>query len=193
MKIFQNKAVEALQRQREAFSELLIKINKRLFQIESKEDETHKSLDTIVNRLQKIETHQKESILQLEEISDFLQSEDNERVLVDSVIMTIDIIEDFYRFAASEDSPYFEQAKMMWNAAMKIASKTKLTVIDETGIPVDFQRHEAGGVAADESLSNGVIIETLKCGYIYKSEVIRRATVIVNKLPDRQASKIVLL
>ena len=73
-------------------------------------------------RLRRIETRQKETSLQLEEIDSVLQSGGNEESLIEALIVLADTIGDFYFFAACEpDTPLFDQAQMMWNAAKNAA------------------------------------------------------------------------
>jgi len=100
-------------------------------------------------------------------------------VLVDSEDMEGDERDD----ADIEDapSPLFEQAQMMWNAAKSAAENAGLEVIDAGREPFDFRIHSAESVERDEGLPNGYVIKTLKCGYVYKDEVVRRAAVVVNK------------
>ena len=139
-------------------------------------------LSEINDRLRRIETKQKETSLQIEEIDNHLQSDGDETVFISALIALSDIIEDFYYFAAEdENSPLFEQAQMMWNAAKNKAETAGLTLIDSADEPFDFNIHSIKGTAYDESLPTGYVIKTLKCGYIFKDELIRHAAVIVNK------------
>jgi|GEM_PF-1171624 len=79
------------------------------------------------------------------------------------------------------DSSLFEQARMMWNAAKNAAETAGLDIIEAEREPFDFSVHSAESVERDEGLPNGYVIKTLKCGYVYKDEVVRRAAVVVNK------------
>jgi len=188
-------------------------------------------LSEISERLRKIETKQKETSLQLEEIDGFLQGDanadaaDTENALVDALIAIADTIGDFYYFAAAgqggrgeaalpdEDarfgpngngrgfvlvnpdeaasdsggaadrgSPLFEQAQMMWNTAKSAAETAGLEIIDAEREAFDFRLHSAESIGQDNDIPNGYVIKTLKCGYVYKDEVMRRAAVLVNKI-----------
>ena len=134
-------------------------------------------------RLRRIETRQKEINIQLEEIDDFIQNGGNETVLIDTLIALADTIGDFYFFAAEDqDSPLFEQAQMMWNRAKNAAEAAGLEIIDASDEPFDFRFHSAESAEQNIDMPNGHVIKTLKFGYIYKNEVIRRAAVIINKI-----------
>jgi molecular chaperone GrpE (heat shock protein) len=136
----------------------------------------------INERLRRIETRQKETNLQIEEIDNYLQNDNDETVFIESLIALADIIEDFYYFAAEDkDSPLFEQAQMMWNAAKNKAETAGLSIIDADCEPFDFNIHSINGTIWDDSLPAGYVMQTLKCGYIFKDEVIRHAAVIINK------------
>jgi molecular chaperone GrpE (heat shock protein) len=134
-------------------------------------------------RLRRIETRQKETSIQLEEIDEFLQNGRNETVLIDTLIALADTIGDFYFFAAAdEDLPLFEQAQMMWNKTKSALEAVGLDVIDAGNEPFDFRFHSAESTEQDPEIPNGYVIKTLKFGYIYDDKVIRRAAVIINKI-----------
>jgi molecular chaperone GrpE (heat shock protein) len=134
-------------------------------------------------RLRKIETKQKETSIQLDEIDGFLQSGGNEAALIDELITLIDTIGDFYFFtAADEDSPLHEQARMMWNTAKNAAEAAEIEIIEPDNEPFDFRLHAAESTEQSPELPNGYVIKTLKFGYIHKNEVVRRAAVILNKI-----------
>ena len=139
-------------------------------------------LAEISERLRRIESRQKETSLQIEEIDGFLQGGGNESVLVSVLIALLDSLEDFYHFAAGDtDSPLLEQAWMMWNAAKNAAESAGLEIIAAEYEPFDFLRHSAESAEQDNGIPSGYVIKTLKCGYIYRNDIIRRAAVVVNK------------
>ena len=151
--------------------------------------DTNKCFADISERLRKIEITQKETSLQLEELEEALHNSadtdtaDNEAVLVNALIVLADTIGDFYYFAAANtESPLFEQAQMMWDAAISSVQAVGLEIIDACNEPFDFVLHSAESAGLDNSVPNGYVIRTLKCGFIYREEVVRRASVIVNKL-----------
>jgi molecular chaperone GrpE (heat shock protein) len=140
-------------------------------------------LAEISERLRKIETRQKEINIQLEEIDEFLQNDGNETAFIDMLITLADTIGDFYFFASGDqDSPLFEQAQMMWNNAKNAIRVVGLDVIDAGNEPFDFRFHSAESTEQDPEIPNGYVLKTLKFGYIYKDEVIRRAAVSINKI-----------
>ncbi|MDR2701780.1 MAG: nucleotide exchange factor GrpE [Spirochaetaceae bacterium] len=140
-------------------------------------------LAEISGRLGKIETKQKETSIQLEELDDLLQRDDKKCALIDSLIALVDTIGDFYFFAGADaNSPLFEQAQMMWNAAKNAARSAGLEVINAANEPVNFYLHTVESTEQNFDIPNGYIIKTLKCGIIYQNEIIRRAVVMVNKI-----------
>ena len=154
-------------------------------------DQIAHSVERIINerlaevseRLRRIEIKQKETSLQLEGIDDFLHNNGNETVLVDALIALADTIGDFFYYAvAAAPSPLFDQAQMMWNAVKNAAGTAGLEIIDAENEPFDFRLHSAESTDQDDGMPNGYVIKTLKCGYVYREKVIRRAAVIVNAI-----------
>ena len=134
-------------------------------------------------RLRRIETKQKETSIQLEEIDNFLQDGGNDTALIDALIALTDTIGDFYFFAnPDQNSPLFEQAAMMWNRAKSAVEAAGLEIIDAGNEVFDFRLHSAESTEQDINLPNGYVIKTLKFGYIYQDKVIRRAAVVINKI-----------
>ena len=151
-------------------------------------------LAEINGRLRRIETSQKETSIQLEEIDDFLQNDGNETALIDgfidSLIILADTIGDFYFFSAEDmNSPLFEQASMMWNKAKNAVEAVGLEIIDANNEPFDFRLHSAQSTEENIGIPNGYVIRTLKFGYIYQDKVIRRAAVIINKIEQNEQNE----
>jgi len=98
-----------------------------------------------------------------------MQSNGGTALLVDTLITLVDIIGDFYYFAAADPfSPLFDQAQMMKNAAKNALETAGLLIIDSANEPFDFRLHSVETTGEDNGIPNGYVIRTLKCGYIYK-------------------------
>ena len=150
--------------------------------IESMMDYLPGQMTEINDRLHKIESKQKEAIFQLDEISGILNDGGETDVFIEAIISLTDNIENFYRYAAKDaDSPLFEQARMMWEGAMDSVALAGIEIIDDKDIPFDFRRHIAEESKNSSNFSQGYVIETIKSGYIFNNEVVRRASVIVNR------------
>jgi len=142
-------------------------------------------------RLRRIETRQKETSIQLEEIDSFLQNNGNETALIDTLIALTDTIADFYLFTAEDEgSPLFEQASMMLNKAKRAVEDAGLEIIDAVNEPFDFSLHSAETTGQNTEIPSGYVIKTLKFGYIYKDEVLRRAAVVINKIDKIEKEEI---
>ena len=146
---------------------------------DNKHDEIVDLISSLNTRLDKIENRQKETSLQLEDLDSLLQEESREG-LPEALMALIEIIYDFYQFADS-DSPLYEQARMMFNKAVKSAKVVNLEVIADEGTVFDFRLHTAQGTESVPDLPDGCIIRTLQCGFMYRDKILRRAVVIINK------------
>jgi molecular chaperone GrpE (heat shock protein) len=141
----------------------------------------NESLVETSERLRRIETKQKETSIQLEEIDELLQRNDKNSLL-EALITLTDTIGDFYFFAVADmSSPLFEQAQMMWNSAKSAAETAGLEVIIASNEPVNFNLHAIENAEQNADMPNGYVVKTLKCGYIYQNEIVRRAVVTVNR------------
>jgi len=145
-------------------------------------EKINEQLNEQSERLHKIDLKQKETSLQIEEINDFIQN-NSENDFIDALIDLVDSIGDFYYFSAADtESPLHEQAQMMWNTAIITVRSTGLDIIEAENEQFDFRFHSVECTEQDNDIPNGYIIKTLKCGYIYKDKIIRRASVVLNKI-----------
>ncbi|MDR1643791.1 MAG: nucleotide exchange factor GrpE, partial [Clostridiales bacterium] len=111
------------------------------------------------------------------------------RVLVDAMIFAADYMEDFYVFAKDSGDPsLFEQAELIWNSTLKRFSMVGLTRINnERTFPDPLYEHIVGVEVPETYAREGVVIQTLKSGYIYKEKVVRKADVIVAGKTERHS------
>ena len=149
----------------------------------------------IIKVIEKIESKQKETMLQLEDIDSLLQEElenrdnnnngngNDNNGLPKALMALIETIYDFYLYV-EPGTPLFDQAEMMFGRSVKTAKDVELEVIVDEGANFDFRLHTAHGTEEEPNLPDGHIVKTLQCGFIYKDEILRRAVVIVNKLTD---------
>jgi molecular chaperone GrpE len=59
-----------------------------------------------------------------------------------------------------------------------------LSLIAEVGVPFDPEKHEACGTNWNSSLPENVVLEVIRPGFLLKNEVLRYATVIVNRFAE---------
>ncbi len=144
----------------------------------------------------KIHKSQKEINYNIEEINEFIQDYKGEREdetkkendsLIKTIISIVDMVEDFYVFnLSSGDSAMKSSAEMIWNSVLKKISLSGLVRIYDEKTKPDVIYNTIIALEEDLSIPNGYIIKTIKSGYIYKNKVIRKSSVIVNKLEKRE-------
>ncbi|MCL2087621.1 MAG: hypothetical protein FWH05_08540 [Oscillospiraceae bacterium] len=167
-------------------SEIYVKYFNALVQflqrIEANQARAFSSDDAIIATMKKIENRQKEFTVQLETIDDFMNGENavyetQLKAQLEMLISLADSVEDFYRIS-SESAP----SVSLWEIIKKKLRAGGIVPIDDVGVAVDFTRHKIEAVAQDETLPNGYVAKILKCGYIYKGAVYRKAIVVANKI-----------
>jgi hypothetical protein len=168
----------------------LKRLRKRINELDSKlsgsagklTDSLTGTLAGFTTELRKLSLGQKEVSLQLEEISELFETpEDSDAVMVNALIGIAGQIENFYRLMYKDEaSPLYRQASMMWEAAVRSLKQAGITIIDGEGT-TDLRLHEPAGTEWNEAYPEGSVLRTVNCGYIYKDNVIKRASVIINK------------
>ena len=130
--------------------------------------------------LGRIETRQKEASLQLEEISEFLQDGVDEAA--EAAMALFGVVFDFSEFCnRSGDAALIEQAIMMRNHGVRVLEKAGFGVIEPYRVPFDFNLHTIEDKEDVDGLPDGLVIRTLKPGFVRGGKILRRAAVVVNK------------
>jgi len=132
--------------------------------------------------LGRIEARQKETSLQLEEISEFLQDGVDEAS--EAAMALFGIVFDFSEFCnRSQDAVLAEQAVMMRNHGVRALEKAGFGVIEPYRVPFDFNLHTIEDKEDVDGLSDGMVVRTLRPGFVRDGKILRRAAVVVNKKP----------
>ena len=152
-------------------------------------------MDELARQVKKLDSRQDEMVMAVEDLIEGLQ-EQNEinaeaiagkekeiNALVSAMIVAADYTEDFYNYAKEAgNQEILEQARFFWNALNKKFSSAGLTRIADENTSADpVYNHISAVEISDEIFKPGVIIKTLRSGYVYRGKVIRKSEVVVSK------------
>ncbi|MDD2505521.1 MAG: nucleotide exchange factor GrpE [Bacilli bacterium] len=118
-----------------------------------------------------------------EEVSCFLKyaSED----VIKSLLPVIDNFERAIRLddndLTDEISKFLAGFKMIYGNFIEVLNKNEVKEIEAEGLEFDPNFHQAVITEKDENKPEGVVLEVLQKGYLYKDRVIRPAMVKVNE------------
>jgi len=164
-------------------------------EIKKGNETARKQLDELSKQVKKLGSRQDEMVMAVEDLTEGLEDQketssgllsvkDKEiNNLISAMITAADYTEDFYNYA-KESGNYgvYEQANYFWNALNKKFSAAGLIRIpDEHTAPDPLYNHISSVEDSNETSKPGVIIKTLRSGYMYKGKVIRRSEVVVTK------------
>ena len=108
--------------------------------------------------------------------------ENENLALVKGFIEILDQIENLYRYiSTNEYGNRAAQIRLMWDNICN--SLTALGIIRIDGLNTVFNPliHDAKALRDEPGVQDGMILEVLRCGYIYKSILLRKSEVVVNK------------
>ena len=104
------------------------------------------------------------------------------------ILEILPIIDNFERAIKMDDddlsdevSKFLEGFKIIYTNTINILDKFQVKAIDADGVEFDPTYHHAVLTDHDESKPEGVVLEVLQKGYMYKDRVIRPAMVKVNE------------
>ncbi|GAU77731.1 nucleotide exchange factor GrpE [Fusibacter sp. 3D3] len=161
-------------------------------------------LENFNSTLKRIGKEQNETNMQIEEIMIFLDHETKSNSLIKElqstlaqsqktsivecqklidVLLTIsDQIEDLYHYSLKHEHPErSKHIKLLWDNIGTTLISCGITRIDQVGVTINLQICIPIQIRYDDSLPEGLVLEVLKSGYLYNSEILRKAQVTVNK------------
>lgn len=108
--------------------------------------------------------------------------EEEKLALVRGLVAVLDQLEDIYRYSLkNECGSWSEQMQLLWrNTSADLLPQGIIRIEGENSL-FDARLHSAAEIKEDNTIPNGVILEVLRCGYMYQSHLLRKAQVIVNK------------
>lgn len=102
----------------------------------------------------------------------------------DMIIEFLPILDNFERALSinDENNKFLEGIKMVYNQTKNLLEKYEVKEILAQDVEFDASCHQAIMTGCDVNKENGIILEVLQKGYIYKDKVIRPSMVKVNKI-----------
>ena len=162
---------------------------------EKRDEEANLQLKELAKHVKKLESRQDEFVMAVEDLTEGLDEHkevtaeavnDREKEiagLITAMITAADYTEDFFHYAKESGShELYEQASFFWNAVNKKFSSVGLVRINDLNTLADAVYNTiVSAEVSDESSKSGVIIRTLRSGYIYNGKVIRKSEVVVTR------------
>ena len=145
--------------------------------------QTNLQIEEILSLYQ--EEHEREQLL-AEMRKKVAASAEEKPALVQGLIAVSDRLEDIYRFILkNENGSWLEQIRLVWNNAGIELLPLGIFRIEGEKSRFDARLHAVVGVKEEPAVADGVILEVIRCGYLYQSQCLRKAKVIVNKCNGR--------
>ncbi len=102
--------------------------------------------------------------------------------LVLGLVAVVDQLEDMYRYAQkNEQDGWFRQMRLLWQETASILLRQGIIRIEGENTLFDPWLQTAVLIKEDNNLPDGMVLEVVRSGYVYRSELLRKAQVIVNK------------
>ncbi len=90
---------------------------------------------------------------------------------------------------ATEDDPMRKGVALVLDGMLRTLAKFEVKKTGAKGEKFDPSRHEAVSVVFDPALSDDVVAEVVRPGYMFHDRLIRAAGVLVNRLPHEDPEK----
>ncbi|NLI93093.1 MAG: nucleotide exchange factor GrpE [Peptococcaceae bacterium] len=163
-----NEAIQVI----EVFNSTLKRIGKEL-------NNTNIQLEEVLSQYME----EKEKDKYIAEMKKAITAYEEEKLsLVRGLVATLDQLEDLYRYSLkNECGSWSEQIQLLWRNTSANLLLQGITRIEGENTLFDSRIHSAVQVKEDNNFPNGVILEVLRSGYMYRSRLLRKAQVVVNK------------
>ncbi len=164
-------------------------------------NETQMMLKAFTSTIKRIGIEQNKTNTQMEELYDIfddgikkidtvyevnqkMNSADIEKsAFVKKIISISDHIENLYRYAINNDTGNWkDQIKIIWDSISQELSQLEIFRIEGEGTFFNADLNTVQLVRSEKDIAEDIILEVLQCGYQYKSSVLRKSMVVVNKI-----------
>lgn len=120
---------------------------------------------------------------EIEEAKGLLREGEAEKsAIVKGFVEILDRMEDLYRYATANDyGNWTSQIRLLWGDILSSLNTVGIMRIDGLDATFNPRLYTVKMTRDEPDAEDGRILEVLRCGYIYRSDVIRKADVVVNK------------
>ncbi len=157
--------------------------NSTLKRIGKELNNTNMQLEEILSEYMEEKEKDRDKDKDIAELKKTITAYEEEKLsLVRSLVAILDQLEDIYRYSLKNDcDSWSEQMQLLWKNISVNLQLQGITRIEGENTLFDARIHSAVQVKEDKNVLNGMILEVLRCGYMYQSHLLRKAQVIVNK------------
>lgn len=164
-------------------------------------NETTQVIEVFNSNLKRIGKELNNTNIQLEEVlSQYMEEKEKDRYIAEQkktiavyeeeklslvwgLVAVLDQFEDIYRYSLkNERGSWSGQMQLLWRNTVANLQLHGIIRIEGEDTLFDARIHAAAQVEEDKNIRNGMILEVLRCGYMYQSHLLRKAQVIVNKI-----------
>lgn len=132
--------------------------------------------------LDMIQNHEDILNAQIEEVKASKKHKIEASSLINAIIAIMDEIENIYRLSQKHEMEISMQYSSMWTKLINILSKAGIAVVGLQRDIFNSNYYTVLGITYDKDFDNEMVVEVVNSGYVYNGEIIRRASVIVNKI-----------
>lgn len=165
-------------------SSVIIKVfEKTLNRFGKEQGKTNLQLEELTGQIEE-ELDNNTDVEQLKKELSFV--EDEKWKLVNGFIAILDQIEDLYRFSASSsEESWSKQHELLWNNISNELLSIGIMKIEGENAQFNKNLQIPVEVRNSPEYEDAIVLEVLRCGYVYKTNVLRKAKVVVNKINER--------
>ncbi len=102
--------------------------------------------------------------------------------LMSVLIKASDLLEDAYRYAQkSGQNAWEKQLANQWTSLGEYLASAGISRIDTCDVMFNMEIHRAVQTMHSPGSADGIILSMIRCGYIFRGSIVRKADVVVNR------------
>lgn len=167
----------------EELNHLLNMFTKSYERIGKEQYKTVNAIEEILEILEEKSEDNKESQDTIKELKERTQKSDNEiKAMINTIISISDIYDNINAFVLNSDNENFKaQFKLVMEQLLEKLAQSSITVIGIEGGEVDMNLHQTIATEWKQDKPEGVILQVVRKGYMYKGKLLRKAEIIINQ------------
>lgn len=146
--------------------------------------------DKLINNFKQTNNRQSEANINLEQLIDkmedlntlninFEKEQDEKNKLINALINILDLNDDIFTYL--DETNDNSQVKLAYELIDKELTLLGIKIINDINVLIDHRYHYIEKIINDNAKPDLMVIKIIKKGYLYNGNIIRKASVIVNK------------
>lgn len=176
----------------EELSGLLNVFTKTYERIGKEQYKTSNAVDEILDILEENKEINNDKQSTIKGLKEQVGDLDNElKVMLSTITNMCDVFDYMNNYVLNSDNESLkDQFKLVQEQIMEKLAKASITVLGKANVEMDINIHQPISTKWQEDKPEGMILDVVRKGYMYKGKLLRKAEIIINKAEANERNEV---